>query len=63
VRLITRHGNDFTHRFPLAGAAISALPGRSLLIDGEAIVTNSDGQTSLTGAQNIFPALGTPGEF
>jgi bifunctional non-homologous end joining protein LigD len=39
VRLFTRHGNDFTHRFPLA----SALPGRSLLIDGEAIVTNGDG--------------------
>jgi bifunctional non-homologous end joining protein LigD len=43
VRLITRHGNDFTWRFPLAVAAISALPGRSFLIDGEAIVTNGDG--------------------
>ena len=29
VRLFTRHGNDFTHRFPLAVAAVSALPGRS----------------------------------
>jgi bifunctional non-homologous end joining protein LigD len=43
VRLVTRHGNDFSHRFPLAVAAISALPGRSFLIDGEAIVTNGDG--------------------
>jgi ATP-dependent DNA ligase len=25
VRLITRHGNDFTRRFPLAVAAIAAL--------------------------------------
>jgi bifunctional non-homologous end joining protein LigD len=43
VWLITRHGNDFTHRFPLVVAAVAALPGRSLLIDGEAIVTNGDG--------------------
>ena len=43
VRLITRHGNDFTSRFPLAVAAVAALPARSFLLDGEAIVTNGDG--------------------
>jgi bifunctional non-homologous end joining protein LigD len=43
VRLFTRHGHDFTARFPLAAAALTALPGRSFLIDGEAIVTNGDG--------------------
>ena len=43
ARLLTRHGNDFTSRFPLAAAAIAALPGGSLLIDGEAIFTNGDG--------------------
>ncbi len=43
VRLITRHGIDFTARFPLAVAAVAALPGRSFLIDGEAIVTNECG--------------------
>jgi bifunctional non-homologous end joining protein LigD len=43
VRLITRHGNDFTSRFPLAAAAVAALPAQSFLIDGEAIVTNGDG--------------------
>jgi ATP-dependent DNA ligase len=37
VRLIARNGNDFTKRFPLAAAAVAALPGRSCLIDGEAI--------------------------
>ncbi|MGA8695900.1 MAG: hypothetical protein WB689_19050 [Xanthobacteraceae bacterium] len=31
------------HGFPLAAAAVSALSARSFLIDGEAIVTNSDG--------------------
>jgi len=43
VRLITRNGNDFTARFPLAAAAVSALPANSFLIDGEAIVTNAKG--------------------
>jgi bifunctional non-homologous end joining protein LigD len=43
IRLITRHGNDFTKRFPVIVAAVTALPARSFLIDGEAIVTNGDG--------------------
>ncbi len=43
VRLITRHGNDFTARFPLAVEAVTALPARSFLLDGEAIVTNERG--------------------
>jgi bifunctional non-homologous end joining protein LigD len=43
VRLITRHGNDFTARFPLAVEAVSALSAQSFLLDGEAIVTNERG--------------------
>jgi hypothetical protein len=43
LRLITRHGNDFTSRFPIIVAAVTALPARSFLIGGEAIVTNGDG--------------------
>ena len=43
VRLMTRNGNDFTSRFPLVVAAVTAPPARSFLIDGEAIVTNGDG--------------------
>ena len=41
VRLTTRHGHDFTSRFPLAAAAVAA--PNSFLIDGEAIVTNAKG--------------------
>jgi bifunctional non-homologous end joining protein LigD len=40
VRLITRNGNDFTARFPLAVDAVTRLPAHSLPLDGEAIVTN-----------------------
>ena len=43
IRLISRHGNDFTARFPLAAAAVASLPAHSFLIDGEAIVTNAKG--------------------
>jgi bifunctional non-homologous end joining protein LigD len=43
VRLITRKGNDFTRRFPLAAAAVAALPIRSCLIDGEAIACDDKG--------------------
>jgi bifunctional non-homologous end joining protein LigD len=43
VRLISRNGHDLTYRFPLAAAAVSTLPVRSCLIDGEAIACNDDG--------------------
>jgi bifunctional non-homologous end joining protein LigD len=43
VRLFTRHGNDFTSRFPLAVDAVTRLPAHSFLLDGEAIVTNDRG--------------------
>jgi bifunctional non-homologous end joining protein LigD len=43
VRLITRNGNDFTARFPLAAEAVRALPALSALIDGEMIVTDGTG--------------------
>ncbi|MGB5182599.1 MAG: DNA ligase [Xanthobacteraceae bacterium] len=43
VRLFTRHGNDFTSRFPLAVDAATRLPAHSFLLEGEAIVTNDRG--------------------
>jgi bifunctional non-homologous end joining protein LigD len=43
VRLLTRNGNDLSRRFPQAAAAVAALPARSCLIDGEAIVTDQKG--------------------
>src|SRR5437763_4369317 len=43
VRLLTRNGYDFGDRFPVAAAAVAALPAHSFLIDGEMIVTNENG--------------------
>jgi ATP-dependent DNA ligase len=43
VRLYTRNGNDFAERFPLIAAAVTALPARSCLIDGEAIISDEAG--------------------
>jgi bifunctional non-homologous end joining protein LigD len=43
VPLHTRNGNDFSHRFALVVAAVTALPARSRLIDGETVVTDGAG--------------------
>jgi bifunctional non-homologous end joining protein LigD len=43
VRLITRAGNDFSHRFPFIAKAVGSLPLCSCLIDGEAIVCDENG--------------------
>ncbi len=43
VRLLSRNGNDLSDRFPLIAAAIAALPVRSCVVDGEAIVCDQKG--------------------
>ena len=43
VRLFTRAGNDFSHRFPVIATAVGKHPVRSCLIDGEAIVCDENG--------------------
>ena len=43
IRLLTRNGNDFSARFPFVVEAVRALPVRSCIIDGEAIVTDDNG--------------------
>jgi bifunctional non-homologous end joining protein LigD len=41
VRLITRNGTDLTSRFPFIETAVAALPARSCVVDGEAIVCDN----------------------
>jgi bifunctional non-homologous end joining protein LigD len=43
VRLLSRNGNDLTDRFPLAAAAVLALPVRSCVVDAEAIACDDRG--------------------
>jgi bifunctional non-homologous end joining protein LigD len=43
VRLFTRNGFNFANRFPKIVDAVSSLPVRSCVIDGEAIVVDQSG--------------------
>ena len=43
MRLVTRNGHDLADRFPLIAEAIEALPIRSCVVDGEAIVCDDCG--------------------
>jgi ATP-dependent DNA ligase len=46
VRLYSRPGNDFTHRFPLIGETLARLRARSCIIDGEAVACDDSGVAS-----------------
>jgi len=43
VRVFSRRGHDWTDRVPLIADAMSALPVRALVIDGEGVVCTKDG--------------------
>jgi bifunctional non-homologous end joining protein LigD len=45
VRLWSRHGTDFTDRFPAIVAAVRAVSANHALIDGEAVVLRPDGRS------------------
>ena len=47
VRLVSRHGIDHVHRYPLVMAAVASLPAKTLVVDAElAVSTNSSAQGS-----------------
>jgi ATP-dependent DNA ligase len=46
IRLITRRGNDWTQRYPLAVEAVNHLKVRSCLIDGEVVCCDEQEMTS-----------------
>jgi bifunctional non-homologous end joining protein LigD len=46
VKLYSRPGNDFTHRFPLIVEALARLRSRSCIIDGEAVACDDNGVSS-----------------
>ena len=52
VRLLTRTGLDWTHKYPAIAAAIASLSARQAYLDGELCGVRSDGTTSFGLIQN-----------
>src|SRR3954469_5275816 len=48
VRLLTRTGLDWTHKYPAIASAVSDLPARQAYIDGELCGVRPDGTTSFS---------------
>jgi bifunctional non-homologous end joining protein LigD len=47
VRLVTRNGHDWTHRYGALAKAFEKLPCQSAILDGEVVVQDARGVTSL----------------
>jgi DNA ligase D-like protein (predicted ligase) len=52
VRLLTRTGLDWTHKYPVIASAVSSLPARQAYLDGELCGVRPDGTTSFSLIQN-----------
>src|SRR6516164_6300866 len=48
VRLLTRTGLDWTHKYPAIAAALASLPARQAYLDGELCGVRPDGTTSFS---------------
>jgi len=48
VRLLTRTGLDWTHKYPAIAAAVSSLPAQQAYLDGELCGAGPDGITSFS---------------
>jgi len=58
VRLITRGGHDWTHRFPQIAEAARALGPATMILDGEAVVLDEDGRSDFSLLQQSLGASG-----
>jgi len=55
VRLITRNGNDYTKRFAdIAYSLIDWAAGRTMILDGEMVITDAEGKTDFQALQNYM---------
>ena len=52
VRLLTRTGLDWTHKYPAIASAVASLLAREAYLDGELCGVRSDGTTSFSLIQN-----------
>ena len=57
VRLLTRNGLDWTHKYPQIATAVAALPARRAYLDGELCGVRPDGITSFSMIQLASPVL------
>jgi ATP-dependent DNA ligase len=48
VRLLTRTGLDWTHKYPAIAAVVASLPATQAYLDGELCGVRSDGITSFS---------------
>lgn len=56
VRLLTRHGKDWTGKFPALAEAFGALNVANAYIDGEAVIFDAKGRSDFGALQNWFKA-------
>jgi bifunctional non-homologous end joining protein LigD len=59
VRFISRNGRDWTAKFPSLAKAVTDLPLKTAIIDGEVVVMQPNGTTSFQALQNSFQSAGT----
>ena len=60
ARLLTRRGQDWTHRFPRLAEALAALPCRAALLDGEVVVLDERGVSRFQRLQRALSS--SPGD-
>jgi bifunctional non-homologous end joining protein LigD len=58
VRILTRSGHDWTHRFPAIEQAAQALGPATMIIDGEAVVLDAEGRPDFGLLQKSLGASG-----
>lgn len=55
LRLITRNGNDYTHRFhSITAPLLDWAAGRAMVLDGEMVVLDQNGKTDFQALQNYM---------
>ena len=58
IRIITRGGHDWTHRFPAIAEALSQLDVSTVILDGEAVVLDETGKSDFGALQNSLGGRG-----
>src|SRR6516165_6330511 len=60
VKLLTRTGLDWTHKYPAIAAAVPSLPARQAYLDGKLCGVGPDGVTSFSMIQLASDACNSP---